>query len=187
MPKNTEDEKRKLEQAKESVICASRLPVSYAECAAFIETEGALLFRIHSPKTENLRKGCEEVVMRIQAYNQKHGERQLILGDEIEIYEHGLEIPTITGNIILNKWKALYDRTSVNIFIGIFSLITSLVFFWLARHTEDQFWVSFAINFASAFFVSFCIAMISILNTYAKLIPPIEWDPKGVEKPQNYS
>lgn len=186
MPQHTEDEKRKLQQAKKSIVCASRLPESYAECAVFIETEGALLFRIHSQKTENLRKGCEEVISRIRSYNKK-GNPPLVISPEIEIYEHGLEFPTITGQVIGDKWKALYDRASINVIIAIFSLIAFIGFSTLAYKSTDQFWNSYAINFSSAFFVSFCIAMISIINTYAKLIPLIEWDPEGKERSPNHS
>lgn len=186
MPQHTDDEKQKLAQAKQSIICASRLPESYAECAVFIETEGALLFRIHSPKTENLRKGCEEIVRKINSYN-KTVNLPLVIAPEIEIYEHGLEYPTISGFIIRSKWKSLLDRASINIAIALFSLSAFFSFYYLSTKITDQFWLSYIINFSSAFLVSFCIALISILNTYVKLIPLIEWDPRGEERPSVHS
>src|SRR5436190_1876471 len=89
-------------------------------------TDGALLLRLLQDRLTKLFEACEDLAQRIDSSVLHADERSrqtrqahfvLKVDDEISIYEHGLEEPTISGAVVRNKWKYLWKHNSLDVVV----------------------------------------------------------------------
>jgi hypothetical protein len=179
MPETTDEEKARKEFSRQNIVYASDLPRSNSLFMVTAHTEGEYRFRLLNPKIEELQDGCEDLVVRIREYNEKHADRQLTVYGKIRIFEHGLEESTISGSVVhktlLKNVQTLAPREFLLVRVGliIFIIGFSLNFMPVIQSID---WLHGLIDrFSTALLTTAVVSGVSIYHTVIRLAPVIQW------------
>jgi hypothetical protein len=179
MPETTEEEKARKEFSRQNIVYASDLPRSNSLFMVTAHTEGEYRFRLLNPKIEELQDGCEDLIIRIREYNEKHRDRQLTVYGKIRIFEHGLEESTISGSIVhktlFENIKTLASRELLLVRVGLIIFLVGFFINFLPVIKSID-WLSGLIDrFSTALLTTAVVSGVSIYHTVIRLAPVIQW------------
>lgn len=177
MPENTDEEKTRKAFTIENIVFASDLPTSNTLFMVTAHTQSEYRFRLLNPKIEDLQEGCKEFVLRIMEYNTKYPTKKLTIIGKINILEHGLEEPTISGQVVGNRWKASRRLAARDYFItavGLVLFIISIIVI-IAQWIPDGIFKAIVDRLSTALFTATVVSGITVYYTYRQLTPVIQW------------
>jgi hypothetical protein len=175
MPENTDEEKTRKDFTKRNIVFASDLPTSNTLFMVTAHTQSEYRFRLLNPKIEDLQEGCKEFILRIMEYNKTHPLKKLEIAGKIKILEHGLEEPTISGQVVENRWKVSRRLAARDYLITAVGLALFVVFTFVAHITPDGIIKTITDRLSTALFTATVVSGITVYYTFRQLTPVIQW------------
>ncbi|HCR72043.1 MAG TPA: hypothetical protein DIW23_11410 [Anaerolineae bacterium] len=177
MPEKSEEDQLKKAFSRKNIIYASDLPQSNTIFMITAHTETEYRFRLLNPKIESLQEGCVDLVLKIRSYNEKYPNRQLGLGDNIDIFEHGLEESTISGKNVKSRWNATRKVAGRDILISVLGLIFFVILTVLNILFIPEETISHTIfdRLSTAMFTAMIVSSLNVYYTYRVSVPIIQW------------
>ena len=182
-----EDGNRK-QRTIDNLVYASDLPKSSTDFMVTAHTTAFIRFRLLNPKLEDLQEGCEELVQLIMGYNNKGNfwsrvskskakdRPRLTIAGRIRILEHGLEEPTISGEIIASRLRALWEFAAKDVVLLAIGLVGFVLLVWLSNSASlAKMWHDQADRFSTAMLTTAAISAISLFHNAIKWRPLIKW------------
>lgn len=186
IPQHNEEQQAKINEEVDTIIYFSHISKSKTDFMITRQTDGELKIRLLNSRIEHLHNGCEEIVSLIQKYNheaklKKRSQINPILNidKKIEIYEHGLEDPTIYGDVISNKFNYIWRNDSRDIVMSFSAIILFLLMVLSSPYFADNIQIfNFIGRLETAMITTFIISSLSIFHIYYQLVPVIQWSLK---------
>jgi uncharacterized integral membrane protein len=186
IPHDNLSDKTKVEKEKEGTIYFSHLTSSDTDFMVVMRNNGELLFRLTNVRIEKLQQGCIDLVKIIEEYNKKNGSN-INVNPEIDVFEHGLNDSTITGEIInrgkLGRLIYIYKNDTKEIIVILGSIILLLISLLIGINYKSleelyQFMGRLETGFITTIFISF----LTLLYSYLRTVPVIKWTLKIKKK-----
>lgn len=187
IPAKCDEDADRKRRAVDNLIYASDLPNSNTEFMVTSHTSAFVRFRLLNSKLEDLQEGCQDLVQRILDYNGRHSllrlrraearnKPTLTIAGRIRILEHGLEEPTISGIIIRNRIRALWQFAAKDVAILLSGIVLFLVLAFGPLASIANLEVKGHVDrLATAMLTAAVIAAIGVYHHGVKLRPLIKW------------
>jgi hypothetical protein len=186
IPGHNPEQVEKIKFEKESIIYSSYLAGSDTDFMVTRRSGGSIRFRLLNSRIGKLHEGSADLVKLIGAYNtgkivgaqdQADKRMSLKLDDWIEIYEHGLEEPTITGEIVYSRAKYIWSQESREVLIALGSVILFLFFLLINPSLKLSHPSIFAFfeRLETAMLTTFIVSALALAHAYFRLVPLIQW------------
>lgn len=176
MPENTQEEKLKKQFSRDNIVYASDLPQSNSLFMVTAHTESEYRLRLLNPRIESLQEGCKDLVLKLKAYNAKNPSEPLKIIGKIDVLEHGLEEPTISGIVVESKWSATKQIAGRDVLIAIAGLVFFVTLTVINAFTPNgTVWHTVIDRLSTAMFTAMIVSALSIYHTYRNAVPVIQW------------
>lgn len=183
MPENTPEEKLKKQFSRDNIVYASDLPQSNTLFMVTAHTESEYRFRLLNPRIESLQEGCKDLVLKLKSYNAKTPSEPLKVIGKIDVLEHGLEEPTISGLVVENKWSVTKQIAGRDILIAIAGLVFFVTLTVINSFTPaETVWHTVIDRLSTAMFTAMIVSALSIYHAYRNAVPVIQWTASYDEK-----
>jgi hypothetical protein len=198
VPEHTKEQQEKKQFEREALVYTAYLTSSDTDLMVTRRSDGGFLLRLLNSRLGKLFDGAANMVLLLNDSRvsfQRPDTRpvsgstpellRLVCQPEIEVYEHGLEEPTITGLIVQNKWRYIRENESRDLLIAGFTFLLFLALVVLNMYIDSESAYHSAIErIETAMITTGMVALLSIIHAYFRLVPVVQWslDPKAVKK-----
>lgn len=177
MPEHDEDAKQRKMFSKANIVYAGDLAVSGTLFMVTAHSQSEYRFRLLNPKIESLQEGCRDLIVLIRDFNAVHPNRQLSVVGKIQLYEHGLEESTISGEIVQSRWRTTRSLAGRDVLITVtglvlFFLLTALTISQIIPEGNARVLVE---RLSTAMFTATVVSGLSVYYTYRNIVPIVQW------------
>ncbi|MHC2275424.1 hypothetical protein ACVME8_002035 [Bradyrhizobium diazoefficiens] len=178
IPGRSEEEKQRIERAKQFTIFASTHTDTGTDFMVVRETNGMMLLRLYHNRLELLQEGAERILELLGADRVRGKLGTLSVSRGIEVYEHGLATPTIKGKVVDNRlrYALRHARKDQFLLVGAAVLATAaLSLDYQGVFSEYHSLQGHVDRFTTAMITACVVSSYSIFHLMMSATPPIEW------------
>lgn len=178
IPERNEEEKQRIDRAKQFTIFASTHTDTGTDFMVVRETSGMMLLRLYHNRLELLQEGAERIIELLGADRAKGRSGTLSVSRRIEVYEHGLATPTIRGKVVDNRFRYALRHARKDQYLLVGAAILAIIALWLNYHgvfSQNLSLQGHVDRFTTAMITACVVSVYSILHLTLSATPPIEW------------
>jgi len=186
IPEHDEEQKQKKQLEREALLFTGYLVKSDTDFMVTRRSDRTLLLRLLNSRIGKLHEASRDMVLELTQWNKRPrksastttpGHVCFLLHDEIELYEHGLEEPTVIGTIINSRLKYTLSEESRELLVGFVTLLAFLVMLLInpaigTRHPNLH--GAFE-RLETALITTTLVSLLALTHAYFRLVPVIQW------------